>query len=206
MTSPNPTTFSSSATVQAEIQRLAQFADAATRLGAQDKANNMETLAQALTDLSAVLSSAAASAREPAPDTELLATLQSIVDANPRKWEELAEPEGEFERWAKARARHAIANHAAAMVQAPKGEVVVTKTQEGQIVAVTRQDEEGRILSVIAESAPQQEGPDPLMGAAEWLALARGPSFDAAVLQQTLSIGYNRARRLVDAVRERRGS
>ena len=35
------------------------------------------------------------------------------------------------------------------------GEVVVTKTATGQIVAVTRQDEEGRILSVIAESAPQ---------------------------------------------------
>jgi len=33
-----------------------------------------------------------------------------------------------------------------------RGEVVVTFTQDGQIQAVTRQDEEGRILSVIAES------------------------------------------------------
>lgn len=34
----------------------------------------------------------------------------------------------------------------------PIGEVVVTKTEDGQIVAVTRQDDEGRILSVIATS------------------------------------------------------
>lgn len=32
-----------------------------------------------------------------------------------------------------------------------KGEVVVTKNARGEIVAVTRQDEEGRILEVIAE-------------------------------------------------------
>lgn len=32
-----------------------------------------------------------------------------------------------------------------------KGEVVVTKNESGQIVAVTRQDEEGRILEVIAQ-------------------------------------------------------
>jgi hypothetical protein len=34
-----------------------------------------------------------------------------------------------------------------------RGEVVVTFNMQGQIVAVTRQDQEGRILSVIAESA-----------------------------------------------------
>lgn len=33
-----------------------------------------------------------------------------------------------------------------------KGVVVVTRTQDGEIVAVTRQDEEGRILTVIAEA------------------------------------------------------
>jgi hypothetical protein len=33
-----------------------------------------------------------------------------------------------------------------------QGEVVVTFTEDGRIVAVTRQDEEGRILSVIAEA------------------------------------------------------
>lgn len=45
---------------------------------------------------------------------------------------------------------------------AHEGEVVVTKTQAGQIVAVTRQDEEGRVLSVIAESevAPAAAAPD----------------------------------------------
>lgn len=39
-----------------------------------------------------------------------------------------------------------------------KGEVVVTKTQDGEIIAVTRQDEEGRILSVIAEADRQRRG------------------------------------------------
>lgn len=38
----------------------------------------------------------------------------------------------------------------------PRGDVVVTKNMAGQIVAVTRQDDEGRILSVIAESAAPQ--------------------------------------------------
>ena len=44
----------------------------------------------------------------------------------------------------------------------PIGEVVVTKDEDGQIVAVTRQDDEGRILSVIATSGPaeQQAQPD----------------------------------------------
>jgi hypothetical protein len=41
----------------------------------------------------------------------------------------------------------------------PAGEVVVTKNEAGQIVAVTRQDDEGRILSVIAESAAQPAKP-----------------------------------------------
>jgi hypothetical protein len=36
----------------------------------------------------------------------------------------------------------------------PVGEVVVTKNEQGQIVAVTRQDADGRVLSVIAESTP----------------------------------------------------
>lgn len=39
-----------------------------------------------------------------------------------------------------------------------RGEVVVTKTPEGEIVAVTRQDDEGRILSVIAEADRQRSG------------------------------------------------
>ncbi|HCF4141272.1 TPA: hypothetical protein NIE10_006461, partial [Pseudomonas aeruginosa] len=40
----------------------------------------------------------------------------------------------------------------AALAQ-PSGEVVVTKNESGAIVSVTRQDKEGRVLSVIAESA-----------------------------------------------------
>ena len=39
-------------------------------------------------------------------------TLQLIANANPRNWQELAEPMGEFERWSKARALQALASHA----------------------------------------------------------------------------------------------
>jgi hypothetical protein len=42
----------------------------------------------------------------------------------------------------------------------PAGDVVVTKAPDGQIVAVTRQDEEGRILSVIAESSSREREHD----------------------------------------------
>ncbi|MDH0070061.1 hypothetical protein [Pseudomonas aeruginosa] len=45
-----------------------------------------------------------------------------------------------------------IADLRAALAQ-PSGEVVVTKNESGAIVSVTRQDKEGRVLSVIAESA-----------------------------------------------------
>jgi hypothetical protein len=38
-------------------------------------------------------------------------------------------------------------------LEVKRNEMVVTKNHQGQIVAVTRQDEEGRILSVIAESS-----------------------------------------------------
>ncbi|MDY1208017.1 hypothetical protein, partial [Pseudomonas aeruginosa] len=41
----------------------------------------------------------------------------------------------------------------AALAQ-PSDEVVVTKNESGAIVSVTRQDKEGRVLSVIAESQP----------------------------------------------------
>lgn len=39
-------------------------------------------------------------------------TLQGIVDADWRKWQELASPE-EFVRWAKARANHALVRNSA---------------------------------------------------------------------------------------------
>ncbi|EPH2637447.1 hypothetical protein L4O93_003110 [Pseudomonas aeruginosa] len=48
--------------------------------------------------------------------------------------------------WAGWMARAALAQ--------PSGEVVVTKNESGAIVSVTRQDKEGRVLSVIAESKP----------------------------------------------------
>ncbi|MEX1925917.1 hypothetical protein ACPTIG_01390 [Pseudomonas aeruginosa] len=43
---------------------------------------------------------------------------------------------------------------AGAALAQPSGEVVVTKNESGAIVSVTRQDKEGRVLSVIAESKP----------------------------------------------------
>lgn len=48
-----------------------------------------------------------------------------------------------------------VENYLAAGAAPEQGEIVVTKTPDGQIVAVTRQDEEGRILKVIAESTPK---------------------------------------------------
>jgi hypothetical protein len=38
------------------------------------------------------------------------------------------------------------------VLEQKRGEVVVTRNESGAIVAVTRQDEEGRILSIIAEA------------------------------------------------------
>jgi len=58
----------------------------------------------------------------------------------------------------KARHLAALRDAIAAAPQPPqadlkeRGEVVVTWSQDGQIQAVTRQDSEGRILSIIAES------------------------------------------------------
>lgn len=45
-------------------------------------------------------------------------------------------------------------------VQEAEGQIVVTKTEGGAIVSVTRQDEEGRILEIIAQDTQpaQQEG------------------------------------------------
>lgn len=44
----------------------------------------------------------------------------------------------------------------AAALTPPEGHVVVTRNEAGQAVAVTRQDAEGRILSVIAEFGPPE--------------------------------------------------
>ena len=52
--------------------------------------------------------------------------------------------------------------------RAARGEVVVTKNESGQIVAVTRQDGQGQILSIISEAAQ----PEPLF--AELIAKHKG--------------------------------
>lgn len=50
----------------------------------------------------------------------------------------------------------AIIREARAALTPPEGHVVVTRNEAGQAVAVTRQDDEGRILSVIAEFEPPE--------------------------------------------------
>lgn len=47
-------------------------------------------------------------AAQAAEIARLRETLQGIAEADPRTWEELAEPIGEFARWAKSRAAHAL--------------------------------------------------------------------------------------------------
>src|SRR5690606_12834143 len=47
--------------------------------------------------------------------------------------------------------------HKADQQPAEKGEVVVTRNESGEIVLVSRQDSEGRILSVIAEAATKPD-------------------------------------------------
>lgn len=54
---------------------------------------------------------------------------------------------------------------------APAGEVVVTRNERGDIVAVTRQDGEGRVIEVIAESSapPEPAVPDEVGSAIRYL-------------------------------------
>lgn len=59
--------------------------------------------------------------------------------------------------WPKAIYRAMLAASPTPPAEKPIGEVVVTKTRDGQIVSVTRQDDEGRILSVIATSDPEEQ-------------------------------------------------
>ncbi|MBX6150577.1 hypothetical protein ISD38_17605 [Pseudomonas aeruginosa] len=68
----------------------------------------------------------------------------SIVHENEEWAEQIGGIARELWNWPQARA---------ALAQ-PSGEVVVTKNESGAIVSVTRQDKEGRLLSVIAESQP----------------------------------------------------
>lgn len=47
--------------------------------------------------------------RPKAENERLRAEMERILEANPRNWDELSEPQGEFERWAKARIKFALA-------------------------------------------------------------------------------------------------
>jgi len=45
------------------------------------------------------------------------------------------------------------------VAQPPEGKIVVTKNEQGQIVAVTRQDHDRKVLEVIAEAQPSAQAP-----------------------------------------------
>jgi hypothetical protein len=81
-------------------------------------------------------------------ETDLPADFMQRLDA--RGW--IAEGENNGEFYITDEGEEAIDAHLSAQRE---GEIVVTKDDAGQIVAVTRQDEERRILSVVAENAPR---------------------------------------------------
>jgi len=56
---------------------------------------------------------------------------------------------------------HYIRADVAGAAQPERGQIVVTKNEAGQIVAVTRQDEEGKILEVIAMDIRFEREPEP---------------------------------------------
>lgn len=80
---------------------------------------------------------------------------------------------------------------------APAGEIVVTKNEQGQIVAVTRQDKEGRVLSIVAESSTPAEGDALDTERLDWLTfnLSGKALRDIGVLWSE----YGDARRAIDA-------
>lgn len=47
-------------------------------------------------------------AAQAAEIARLRTTMQMVLNANPREWQELAERPSEFERWAKSRLNHAL--------------------------------------------------------------------------------------------------
>jgi hypothetical protein len=75
--------------------------------------------------------------------------------------EEWSSTSGDHHMLAAAAIRQLIKLQAALQhSEEPVGEVTVTKNPSGQIVCVTRNDADGRILSVIAESTPQPVVPE----------------------------------------------
>ncbi|HHE7826624.1 hypothetical protein [Pseudomonas aeruginosa] len=105
----------------------------------------------------------------------------------------------------------ADAYRARAALAQPSGEVVVTKNESGAIVSVTRQDKEGRVLSVIAESqpspAPADEKPGDSILCSGCFAKGVGPEhFDEAgkclARQQTEPLGAEFAQVLSDNLPE----
>ncbi|MFU6557264.1 hypothetical protein ACM79U_11695 [Pseudomonas aeruginosa] len=125
----------------------------------------------------------------------------SIVHENEKLAEQIGGIARELWNWPQARA---------ALAQ-PSGEVVVTKNESGAIVSVTRQDKEGRVLSVIAESqpspAPADEKPGDSILCSGCFAKGVGPEhFDEAgkclARQQTEPLGAEFAQVLSDNLPE----
>lgn len=71
----------------------------------------------------------------------------------------LSEMDAELEDWQLGIKRHPVMEARIAELEKlrAKGKVTLTKTPDGELVAVTRQDEEGRILSVIWERGPKRK-------------------------------------------------
>lgn len=69
-------------------------------------------------------------------------------------WMERGQPDIAHDFDAFSRAEAWALQHFHSALTPPEGHVVVTRNEAGQAVAVTRQDGEGRILSVIAEFGP----------------------------------------------------
>ncbi|MCO7494753.1 hypothetical protein [Stenotrophomonas maltophilia] len=69
-------------------------------------------------------------------------------------WMERGQPDIAHDFDAFSRAEAWALQHFHSSLTPPEGHVVVTRNEAGKAVAVTRQDDEGRILSVIAEFGP----------------------------------------------------
>lgn len=113
-------------------------------------------------DISAITATQQAAPSQGAPIVTD-AMVAAYLRANDKYWREADRlPDPRPFKWRNGTPKEATrVSLIAALLEAStqRGEVVVTKTEAGQIIAVTRQDEEGRILEVIAEASTQREQP-----------------------------------------------
>ncbi len=123
--------------------------------GSKEGMNALQQLGDAA---DAVIAAATALQQEASGPARRLteAEIEDCIDRASRKFSSRPRgPSGQqltsYDAWQHWLARE-VEDAIRAATTAPAGEVVVTKNSTGQIVAVTRQDEEGRVLKVIAQS------------------------------------------------------